>query len=75
VPQDLFSSPPGDDEEPDSSPLPSAAEEEDDPGFTGQGLYVSRRHKTVIRNEDLFMHLLAVPPRPGPGKPAQGWTR
>jgi hypothetical protein len=39
VPQDLFSSPPGDDEEPDSSPLPSAAEE-DDPGFTGQGLYV-----------------------------------
>jgi hypothetical protein len=39
VPQDLFSSPPGDDEEPDSSPLPSAAEEED-PGFTGQGLYV-----------------------------------
>ena len=40
VPQDLFSSPPGDGEEPDSSPLPSAAEEEDDPGFTGQGLYV-----------------------------------
>ena len=40
MPQDLFSNPPGDDEEPDSSPLPSAAEEEDDPGFTGQGLYV-----------------------------------
>jgi hypothetical protein len=40
VPQDLFSSPRGDDEEPDRSPLLSAAEEEDDPGFTGQGLYV-----------------------------------
>lgn len=40
MPQDLFSSPPGDYEEPDRSPLPSAAEEEDDPGFTGQGLYV-----------------------------------
>jgi hypothetical protein len=39
VPQDLFSSPPGDDEEPGSSPLPPAAEEEVDPGFTGQGLY------------------------------------
>jgi hypothetical protein len=39
VPQDLFFSPPGDDEEPGGSPLPPAAEEED-PGFTGQGLYM-----------------------------------
>ena len=40
MPQDPFSSPPGDDEEPGSFPLPPSAEEEDDPGFTGQGLYV-----------------------------------
>jgi hypothetical protein len=45
VPQDLFSSPPGDDEEPGSFPLPPAAEEEDDPGFPGRdrpaGFWVS----------------------------------
>ena len=40
MPQDLFSSPPGDDEEPGGFPLPPAAAEEDDPGFTGQGLYM-----------------------------------
>ncbi|HLK74092.1 MAG TPA: hypothetical protein VKU77_10655, partial [Streptosporangiaceae bacterium] len=40
MPQDLFSSPPGDDEEPGGFSLLPSAEEEDDPGFTGQGLYV-----------------------------------
>ena len=38
MPQDLFSSPPGDDEEPGSFPLPPAAEEEDDPGFADKHL-------------------------------------
>jgi hypothetical protein len=39
MPQDLFPHPPGDAEEPDSSPLPPAAEEDGLEGM-GQGLYV-----------------------------------
>jgi hypothetical protein len=63
MPQDLFSSPPGDGEEPGGSPLPPAAEE-DDPG-PGQGLYVCVPAEQVTL-EGFAQHGEADTMAPGP---------